>query len=176
MILTAFRTATGNDIGPLVKLVNSAYQPAAGAGGWTDETPYVAGSRTNAESLANLLNKPDSVLLLGLRDGQILASVHLEKTADHVHIGMLAVNPAWQDKGIGKQLLAYAEQYAMAHFQARKLAMIVIALRTDVIAFYQRHGYRLTGETIPYALLCGGTRDAKIDGLAFAVLEKRVTT
>lgn len=174
MTLTSFRSANDNDIEFLVELVNSAYQPSSGAGGWTDETRYVEGRRTSVDSMAKLLSKPDSVLLLGLKDGQIIATAHLEKKADHVHIGMLAVSPAWQGQGIGKQILGYAENYAAEHFQANKLAMIVIALRHDVISFYQRRGYRLTGKTIPYAFFCGDTCDEKIVGMAFAELEKPV--
>ncbi len=172
MNLTHFRTATHDDIGFLVELVNSAYQPIGNTSGWTDESCYVAGTRTSAGSLAKLLSKPDSVLLLGLHEGQIIATVHVQKKAGRVHIGMLAVNPAWQGQSIGGQMLAYAEDYAVKQFHARILAMIVIALRTDVIGFYQRRGYQLTGLTIPYAQLCGETCDAKIEGLEFAELEK----
>jgi len=172
MTLTAIRPATHDDIGFLVELVNSAYQPIGHTCGWTDEARYVEGTRTSGQSLAELLGKPDALLLLGLHDDAAIATVHLEKKSGHVHLGMLAVHPAWQSQGIGGRMLAYAEQYASAHFQATKLAIIVISLRTDVLRFYQRRGYRPTGVTIPYARLCTNTCKAKIDGLEFAELVK----
>jgi len=155
-------------------LVNTAYHPAADTGSWTDESRFVLGTRTSAPALAKLLAKDDSAVLLGLYEETIVACIHLEKSADHAHIGMLAVNTDWQCLGLGKQMLAEAEAYARRHFKVKKLVLIVISLREELIAFYLRRGYCNTGVTLDYAVLCGDTCDAKIDGLKFAVLEKPV--
>ena len=112
-------------------------------------------------------------MLLGLHEDVIVACVHLEKSKNHAHIGMLAVNPAFQGAGIGKQMLAQAEAYASSHFNVEKFVLIVISLREELIDFYLRRGYHKTDRMIDYAQLCGETCDAKIDGLKFAVLEKR---
>lgn len=176
MKITAFRPADLNDVDALVQLVNSAYHPAADTGGWTDEARFVLGTRTSAPALAQLLAKDNSAVLLGLYGETIAACVHVEKSADHAHIGMLAVNPAWQCLGLGKQMLAEAEAYARRHFKVKKWVLIVISLRDELIAFYLRRGYYKTGVTLDYAVLCGDTCDAKIDGLKFAVLEKPVDT
>lgn len=174
MNITAFRTANLDDVDALVQLVNNAYHPEPGIGAWTDESRFVNGTRTNQQALKKLLAKDGSVVLLGMREDTILACVHVEKSASHAHIGMLAVNPAWQGAGIGKQMLAQAEAYARHHFDIEKFVLLVISLRRELLAFYLRRGYLETGTTIDYALLCGPTCDAKIAGLRFVVLEKPV--
>lgn len=173
MKITSFRTANLNDVAALVQLVNTAYHPEPGSGSWTDESGFFLGTRTSEQSLKNLLVADDSVVLLGLHEDAIVACIHLEKSKNHAHIGMLAVNPVCQCAGIGKQMLAQAETYASRHFNVEKFVLIVISLREELIAFYLRRGYKKTNRTIDYAQLCGETCDAKIDGLKFAVLEKR---
>jgi len=174
MQITAFRTATLNDVAPLTQLVNSAYHPGPDMTTWTNESRFVLGTRTSEQSLEKLLVKDDSVVLLGLHDDLIVASVHVEKSENHAHIGMLAVNPVWQCNGLGKQMLTQAEAYAGRYFNVEKCVLVVIELRDELIAFYQRRGYRKTGRTIDYAALCGDTCDGKIDGMQLIVLEKCV--
>jgi ribosomal protein S18 acetylase RimI-like enzyme len=176
MNLTAFRPANLNDVTTLVQLVNTAYHPDPDAGSWTNESRFVLGTRTNEKSLENLLVKSDSIVLLGLQEDVVSACVHLEIVENHAHIGMLAVKPSLQCAGIGKQILAEAEAYASNHFKAEKFVLIVISLREELIAFYLRRGYHKTERMIDYALLCGETCDAKIDGLKFVVLEKLVSS
>jgi ribosomal protein S18 acetylase RimI-like enzyme len=173
MNITSFRTANLNDVAALVQLVNTAYQPESGIGSWTDESRFSLGPRTSEQSLKNLLIEDDSIVLLGVHEDVIVACVHLEKSENHAHIGMLAVNPAFQCAGIGKQMLAQAEVYASSHFNVEKFVLIVISLRDELFDFYLRRGYHKTDRIIDYAQLCRETCDAKIDGLKFAVLEKR---
>ncbi|MBV9988450.1 MAG: GNAT family N-acetyltransferase, partial [Chitinophagaceae bacterium] len=65
------------------------------------------------------------------------------------YLGMLTVSPALQAKGIGKQLLKAAETYAEAH-GCTAITMTVISVRHELIAWYERHGYRFTGERKPF--------------------------
>jgi len=174
MNITSFRTANLNDVAALVQLVNSAYHPEPGIGSWTDESRFVLGTRTSEQALGKLLEEDDSVVLLGLHEDAIVACVHVEKSNNHAHIGMLAVKPVLQCAGLGKQMLAQAEAYAGSYFNVEKCVLIVIELRDELIAFYLRRGYHKTGRLIDYAELCGDTCDAKIDGLQFTVLEKLI--
>lgn len=172
MLLSAFRLADLSDIPRLQVLVNAAYQPTPGKGGWTDETRFVLGIRVNAVGLEKLLRQADSVVLLGLEGNNIIACVHIEKSCDLVHLGMLAVDPAYQGAGIGKQMLAEAEAFAQNQFKVTQLVLIVIELRTELIAFYERRGYQLTTRKIDYGKVCGDTCAAKIPGLQLTVMEK----
>ena len=69
----------------------------------------------------------------------------LSKQGEQVCLGMLAVNPSLQVKGIGKQLLEAAELTAQETWAARKLVIDVISCRNELIEFYERCGYSRTG-------------------------------
>lgn len=172
MTIDTFRLATINDVEALVALVNNAYHPPINPHSWTDETRFVSGTRTDSQAVSQLLRKDQSIILLGIAHHTLVACVHLEHSANQVQLGMLAVTPPLQNVGLGKQMLEQAEAYAVRYFKPEKIVLIVIALRTELIAFYLRRGYQNTGATIAYATLCGATCDATIAGLEFAVLEK----
>jgi GNAT superfamily N-acetyltransferase len=62
---------------------------------------------------------------------------------------MLSVSPLVQTNGIGKQLIEASEAYAKEH-EANAVIMTVISVRTELIEWYKRRGYSLTGETQPF--------------------------
>ena len=62
---------------------------------------------------------------------------------------MFSVSPSLQGRGIGKQLLKAAEEYARL-LQFKLIYMRVISVPTELINCYQRHGYKDTGEIIPF--------------------------
>ena len=59
---------------------------------------------------AEILSKPEIAILVAVKNNHIVACMEVEKQGNASHIGMLAVNPNLQAAGIGKQMLAYAEQ------------------------------------------------------------------
>jgi hypothetical protein len=67
--------------------------------------------------------------------------------------------------------MAEAEDIAKQQWAAEKMLMQVITLRHDIIEFYQRYGYRKTGQTIPFP-----TSEKygiqKVPGLLLEYLEK----
>jgi len=62
---------------------------------------------------------------------------------------MFSVSPLLQAKGIGRQLLMAAEDYAR-QLACNTLTMTVISTRHELISWYQRRGYQPTGETLPF--------------------------
>ncbi len=86
--------------------------------------------------------------------------------------------PAWlprrilQRGGIGKQVLAECERIARDEWGLPVMRMTVIDVRAELIAFYQRRGYRRTGVFKPFPY--GDTRFGlpKRQDLRFEVLEK----
>ena len=139
------------DVAAIVSLVNCAYRGDSSRGGWTTEADLLGGQRADAGGIAELIADPDSVVLL-LRDRAVLgACVHLERQGGaSCYLGMLTVRPDWQARGIGRRLLGAAELHAQRQFGARSVEMTVIDARSELIAWYQRRGYRLTGEIRPF--------------------------
>lgn len=137
--------AEKQDAEQIAALVNSVYRGEPSKQGWTTEADLLAGLRTNAEEILQLIASDDSMFQLCRSEAGLIGSVHLQKQAERVCLGMLAVSPLLQGRGIGKQLLAAAEQAAQETWAVNKSVMSVISCRNELIAFYQRRGYRRTG-------------------------------
>lgn len=151
MITYQFRRACSADSHPISTLVNAAYRPSNGAEGWTHESALIAGQRINPAQVVDLLQQPNSTLLLACdAQQQIHGCVHIEAHGDQVHFGLLAVMPTQQGSGLGKQLLAQAEHYALTQLAATQLLLTVVQARQELRAFYLRRGYRPNGETYAY--------------------------
>jgi ribosomal protein S18 acetylase RimI-like enzyme len=88
------------------------------------------------------------------------------------YFGLFAVEPSLQAAGIGRQVLTEAERIARQRWSCTTMEMTVIGQRTELIAWYERRGYALTGErrAFPYAEL--GPGGALRDDLYFSVLRK----
>lgn len=166
------RIATAADAGEIAALVNRAYRPAPQDAGWTHESGLVGGARTNREQVLALLHDGSAVLLL-CEDARIIACVHVQNTPSGASIGMLATEPGLQAKGLGKQMLLHAETHAMERFAARRLKISVLSSRPELLAFYQRRAYVLTGETAEYPH-SGETGHPMVDGLHLLLLGKDV--
>ncbi|MCE9551141.1 MAG: GNAT family N-acetyltransferase [Betaproteobacteria bacterium] len=172
MSIDIFRTASKLDAEVIANLVNMAYRPESGASGWTHESDLVSGSRTNVDQIVDIISKPDSVILLGIKGSEIAACIHIEKDDSSGYIGMFAVNPTLQGAGVGKQMLAYAEWYASENFSSDKFIMVVVSSRSELISFYQRRGYQKTGSIMDYPLSAGAGIPKHPD-LKIEILEKR---
>jgi ribosomal protein S18 acetylase RimI-like enzyme len=165
--------ATAADVDAIVALVESAFRGEASRAGWTTEADLLDGRRTGPDEIAAIVADPGQVILLE-RDaaGALLASVNLRRDGDRAWLGMLAVRPTLQGSGTGRRMVEGAEAFARAHWGARVMRMKVIVQRAELIAWYERRGYRLTGETAPF--FYGDARFGlpKRDDLSFVVLEK----
>jgi GNAT superfamily N-acetyltransferase len=144
-------SATPNDLPELSRLVNSAYRGDSARQGWTHEADLLDGIRTSEAMLAEMIVQPDTTILLHRNetDAALIASVYLEKKGDLMYLGMLTVAPEAQARGLGKQFLREAEAYART-LGCRVVEMTVISRRTELIAWYERRGYALTGEARPF--------------------------
>ncbi|MFG3094429.1 GNAT family N-acetyltransferase [Streptomyces sp. NPDC048202] len=145
-----FRDATDADVDALVALVESAYRGDASRVGWTTEADILDGQRTDPEGVLQVIKTPDSRLLVVERDGAIVACCQLEHRGTHAYFGMFAVSPTLQGAGLGKAVMAEAERLARTDWGATEMHMTVISVRDDLIGWYERRGYRRTGETTPF--------------------------
>jgi ribosomal protein S18 acetylase RimI-like enzyme len=165
------RIAQKDDADIIVKLVNDAYRPEAGLSGWTYESNLVGGYRTTIKQVIDTIEKPNSVILVGLCNKIIVVCVHIEHENHNSYIGMLAVNPMIQGSNLGKQMLSFAENFGQKNFDAQKFVMIVMSARTELISFYLRRGYKRTGTVMDYPV----TADVgipKLANLKIEILEK----
>ena len=171
-----FRAATAADIPALVSLVTSAYRGDVSKQGWTTEADMLDGQRIDPEVLRGDIERPRSRVILaeGTHGGnhELLACVHVAEVDGAGYLGMFSVRPDGQDGGIGKQVMREAERYAREDLQLPAMRMTVIDIRDELIAFYERRGYRRTGITKPFPYGDERFGIPKRDDLRFEVLEK----
>lgn len=162
-----FRAATLADVATLHPLIERAYRGETAKAGWTHEADLLFDTRTSAQELSALIADPDRVILLAHKDGALIGCVQVARVGDdRAYLGLLTVEPSLQASGLGRRLLAAAETEAVARFAARRMEMTVIHRRAELIAWYERRGYRPTGETRPFPV------DPPRPELDFVVLEK----
>ena len=137
--------ATLQDIPSLNILINSAYRGETSKKGWTTEANLLEGKRTNEEELTETILNPKNTILKYTENDQIIGSVLLVEKEHQLYLGMLTVSPELQNSGIGKKMLAEAENHAKA-LGLSSIIMTVISVREELIAWYKRHGYVDTGE------------------------------
>ena len=142
--------ASAQDAADLAMLINSAYRGDSSRQGWTTEADLLGGLRTDDESLADMIDKKGSVMLKYTDEtGAIIGCVNLQQHDSKIYLGMLTVSPEIQARGIGKQLLSASAEYAQAQ-NCPSIYMTVISVRHELITWYERHGYKKTGETKPF--------------------------
>jgi len=167
-----FRFALKSDAEEISRLVNCAYRPKLNNHGWTHEAELISGDRINAKQVEKLLC-PQSLILVACLSEKIIACVHIENSADHVYIGMLACEPNYQGQGIGKEMLFQAEQYSLIHFKSKSFKMKILSSRPELFDFYQRRGYKLSGEFEEF-YSNEGVGFALVTGLKILGLEKNI--
>ena len=165
--------ATPEDLPELHRLVERAYRGETARSGWSHEADLLEGPRTSVDELAGFVADPVRHLLIWRPEDTICACVLLwEKGDGLVYLGMLTVDPSLQGGGTGKALLAAAEAFARDRLGATRMEMQVFAPRRELIAFYERRGYRATGERRPFPYAEWPQAGALRDDLEFVVLGK----
>lgn len=165
-----------SELTELVVLVNAAYR---GAGGWTSEVGLVEGERLTLAALRRDMAATPSMRIYLLRgQTELLACVRVEDECSPrgeaaCHISMLAVRPERQDARLGRRMLQFAENEARER-GARVARMSVVSVRSSLIAWYERRGYRPSGETEPFPYEDARFGQPQQRGLKFIVLQKRL--
>jgi GNAT superfamily N-acetyltransferase len=169
-----FTHAEPNDIPALTSLLNRSYRGDSSRAGWTTEADLLSGKRIDEAGLFQLLDDPESAILIARSGETILATIHAHREGDTVHFGLFAVEPTSQESGIGKALLSYAESEAHQRWGINTAVMEVITQRSELIEYYERRGYIRTGEMIAFPE--SDLWDKHVDFLELAVLSKRLDT
>ena len=127
------RAATSADRPRLIAMINAAF---------AIET-FLEGTRTDDKSLAAMMQKGE-ILIAEDGDGNSLASVYTELRGRRGYLGMLAVDPAHQRSGLGRQMLAAAEDRFRTQ-GCEAVDITVLSLRPELPPIYRRFGFVETG-------------------------------
>jgi ribosomal protein S18 acetylase RimI-like enzyme len=166
--------ALESDYPAIIDLANLAYRGTGPGASWNIEN-FIEGKRINDSLLREELAAKPNAHLLTYRDepdGPILGTVLLDPQQNGVwYLGLFTIHPQLQKQKLGRTLLSSAEDFAKQR-GARRIQMTVVNVRDVLIAWYERRGYTLTGETRPFPY--GDDRFGKPtrDDLHFVVLQK----
>lgn len=89
------------------------------------------------------------------------------------YLGMLAVDPSWQSRGVGAALADRVEAMAAAA-GAPRVVMDVLDVRSELLTWYERRGYVRTGGGTPARPFIEEKGERLLVDCQFVVLEKRL--
>lgn len=128
-----FRFAEETDLDALMSLINRAFAV---------ESFFIRGDRVTPQRLREYMQS--GRFLLAEDDGAMPGCVYVELHGEHAYLGLLSIDPARQKTGLGRRLVAAAEEFAR-EMGARRMDLTVVNLRTELPPFYQKLGYELAG-------------------------------
>lgn len=142
--IPGLRVATTGDIPAIARLINVAFSV---------ESFLKQGDRTDEQQVREKMTTGTFYVVEA--EGKLTACIYLEieqpgnkrvlaQGAGAGYIGMLAVDPAQQGRGLGKRLMLFAE----AELRGRgctRAQLRTIDLRHELRTFYQNQGYRELG-------------------------------
>jgi GNAT superfamily N-acetyltransferase len=135
------------DTPAITALVNAAYRGVgSGATGWTSSAHLLAGPRIDAGVVRALLTRDDVACLVARTSDELLGCVVASYVRAGVgDIGLLAVSPRAQVSGLGRRLLASAEQVLVTRWRVERAELTVLSPRPELENWYRRRGYTETG-------------------------------
>lgn len=136
--MTSTTVATVDHTDKIVKVINDAFRIGEGF--------FIASDRIDSVQVLDLFKK-GAFLVIEDRE-TLLGTVYLEPRGDRAYLGLLSVDPTQQGLGLGSRLMSAAEEYARTA-GACFVDILIVNLREDLPAFYQKRGYVETG-TSPF--------------------------
>lgn len=147
------RPATPADLPALHPVIERAYRGDSARLGWTHEADLLSDTRTDPATLHAILADPAQVLLALFEGKTPLGCVNVaDRGGGIAYLGLLCIEPTRQGEQLGRQLMAAAEDHARKIFCCRTIEMTVIEQRRELIAYYERRGWRATGERRPFPI------------------------
>jgi GNAT superfamily N-acetyltransferase len=141
-----FRRARAGDAAAIVAVVNAANSGAAGASGWTHEAGLFEGQRIDVAEVLEHLAVPGSAFVLCFDGQEIVGCAYLKEVRSAAYMGLLAVRPLLQARGLGSALIAECERVARDAWQCpAMLISVMTSHRPELTAFYERRGFARTG-------------------------------
>jgi GNAT superfamily N-acetyltransferase len=103
---------------------------------------FITGDRLDSTSTREYFDKGQ--FLLAEEDGALAAGVYVEMRGDRSYLGLLAVDPSRQKAGLGRRMVAAAEEFAR-EMGSHAMDMTVVNLRLELPPFYEKLGYAVVG-------------------------------
>ena len=136
---TPIRIAAPADAANITTVINAAFVIV--------EAFFVDGVRISQAEVEQLLTK--GAFLLAETGDKLNGCVYVELRGERSYLGLLSVDPACQKSGLGSILMAEAEKHCRER-GSRFMDIMIVNLRDDLPAFYQRRGYAENGTTTPF--------------------------
>lgn len=124
------------DAARITAVINAAFSVAEGF--------FIDGDRIKQDEVERLLGK--GAFLLAESEGVINGCVYVEPRGERSYLGLLSVDPACQQGGLGSLLMHAAENYCRAR-GSRFMDILIVNLRQELPAFYEKRGYLESGTT-----------------------------
>ena len=126
----AIRTAGAADVSGIVALLNAAFAM---------ERSFIDKDRTSTPEIERYMTTGTFFVVDGDAGG-LESCMYLEQRGERLYLGMLAVNPSRQGRGLGKQMIVAAERHAVS-LGCRTLDIRIVDLRTELPPFYRALGF-----------------------------------
>ena len=171
----SFRPASDDDVAAIVALVECTYRGDASRQGWTTEADLLDGQRIDPQGVKESIEADRSRIVLAYAGSELAACAHIQRRSAIGYFGMFSVRPGQQGGGLGGTVLAECERQLKDDLACDAVEITVLKQRADLIPWYQRRGYRLTGERRPFPY--GDERFGlpRVADLEFVVLDKALT-
>lgn len=170
---TILQIAVPADASAINDLVNSVYRGENAKKGWTTEADFIGGIRITPEKVEEIIGRPGNVIFNALVDGKLAGCVHLTKHDNYSLLGMLSVDVNLQGKGIAKTLMTECERYTKEVWGLDEIRMKVIGRRTELIDYYKRRNYIVTGELEEF-IIAGDAFGEPTEKLYFEIMSKKL--
>jgi predicted N-acetyltransferase YhbS len=126
----ALRTANADDVPRIVALLNAAFAM---------EREFIDKDRTSAPEIERFMTTGTFFVVDGDTNG-LASCMYLEQRGERLYLGMLAVNPSQQGRGLGRQMMAAADRHA-ASLGCGAIDIRIVNRRTELPPFYRGLGF-----------------------------------
>ncbi|HJT28177.1 MAG TPA: GNAT family N-acetyltransferase [Pyrinomonadaceae bacterium] len=130
------RSADLADAPQITAVINAAFRIA--------EEFFIDGKRITQAEVEESMTK--GAFLLAEVKGKLNGCVYVELRGERSYLGLLSVDPACQQGGLGSALMSEAEKYCRER-GSRGMDILIVSLREDLPSFYQKRGYVESGTT-----------------------------
>lgn len=151
-----FRIATKDDAPQIRHLIQSAFRAEDTRARWTGSPELASQFHISVDEVLASMSKPDCAVLVATDpansttgdNNALVATVEaFRRTPDLARLSMLAVNSTRQQSGLGRAVLAHAEDYCRRTWGVQRLGLNALSTRGELIAWYERCEFARTGET-----------------------------